>query len=125
MFHGYPHLYYQRGSTSDKKFVLSRMAVIPQDLKEQVSREYMAFQPVLGGEHRRKANEWLHELASKYRNTPNVRQEVERKIEAMPPKSHQIEPKPKDDTNAPVKRESFLESLFDEVDRKHRNKVNN
>lgn len=117
MFHGYPHRYYARGKISDRKFVLSRMSVIPEDMKYAVSMRYMSFEPVKGGDNRRMANTWLHEDASKYRNTPR---ESTVKVEDKAPESTQAALKQKVDVIVPEKPKGFLDSLLDDVDEKHR-----
>lgn len=124
MFHGYPNQYFQRGKESDLKFILQRMRVIPEHLKEEVSEKYMSFKPVDGGESRKIANTWLNEEALKYKNASCVKDDViERvEIESKRPKSSEVEFKSKIDTSTPVKGKSFLDGLLDDVDKNYRRK---
>ncbi|WP_351122620.1 hypothetical protein [Shewanella sp. T24-MNA-CIBAN-0130] len=64
-FHGYPKFWYARRGESDVKFVMSRMRVIPENLKQEVSNEYerLFFQD----DGRKKANTYLHNTAVKYK----------------------------------------------------------
>ncbi len=120
-FHGYPGMYYSRAGASDLKFVTSRMKVIPDALKREVSDKYEAFWPVLGGKNRKEANFWLNDEALKYKHTSNMKDDARERvdIECKAPKEAAKEFKAKVDTNAPVKKRSFLDSLLDDVDKKH------
>lgn len=117
MPHEYPHRYFYRGYMSDKKFILSRMSVIPDELKHEVSLKYMGYRPWDGGEGRKLANTWLHEEALKYRNVPR---ESTLKVDAKAPESAQVASNQKVDAIVPEKRKGFLDSLLDDVDEKHR-----
>lgn len=121
-FYGYPIRYFSRGKNSDLKFILSRMSVIPERLKLEVSDKYESFRPELGGENRKKANYWLHDEALKYKSNPqpSERQKVSEKIESRPPEKREIERKLKVDTSAPEKKKGFLDGLLDDVDAKCR-----
>lgn len=64
----YPRFYFCRGGVSDRKFVMSRMAVIPKEHKHAVSSEYeRLFANGRTREQRRAANEYMHRVASEYR----------------------------------------------------------
>lgn len=118
----YPIMYYQRGKESDKKFILQRMSVIPDDLKHEVSEQY---ERVYGnGSHvnRKAANVWLNDEAMKYKRCENdVRAKATERVE-MEVNESKLNPealKPKVDAIAPPKRKSFLSGLMDDVDKKH------
>jgi hypothetical protein len=64
-FYGYPKFWYERRGESDVKFVMSRMNVIPEKLKQEVSNEYERL--YAKGNGRKLANTYLHETAVKYR----------------------------------------------------------
>lgn len=121
-FFGYPHRYYQIGKECDLKFVLSRMAVIPDGKKLEVSKKFESFRPWEGGECRKSANTWLHNEALKYKSAPNQKEDIRKRvdIECNASKEAVTEFKAKVDAIAPVKKESFLESLLDDVDKNHR-----
>lgn len=120
-FYGYPHMYYSRAGVCDLKFVLSRMNLIPEDLKLEVSKKYESFGPVHGGEKRKAANFWLNDEALKYKSAPIKRDEVLERvdIECKAPKEAVREFKDKIDTNTKVSKKSFLNSLLDDVDKKY------
>lgn len=124
MFHGYPNQYFQRGKESDLKFILQRMRVIPEHLKEEVSEKYMSFKSVDGGEARKIANTWLNEEALKYKNSSSVKDDVIERVEmeSKRPKSSEVEFKSKIYTSTPVKGKSFLDGLLDDVDKNYRRK---
>ena len=63
----YPKFYYCKLGVSDRDWVLSRMAVIPKDKKQEVSNHYKKL--FLSGENssRKNANTYLHNEAKKYR----------------------------------------------------------
>jgi len=101
MFHGYPHMYFYRGKQSDLKFILQRMRIIPEHLKEEVSEKYMSFKPVDGGDARKIANTWLNTEALKYKNASCVKDDVIERVEmeSKRPKSNEVEFKSKIDTS--------------------------
>ena len=116
----YPRLYHQRGKDCDIKFILSRMAVIPENLKDSISREYEKIYTQGGNAARRSANEFLHNTAVKYKSQPKV----DVKVKSEPPKQATEPLKPKIDAMASVEeerpRKSFLDGLLDDVDKKYR-----
>lgn len=62
-----PKFWYQVGKDSDAKGVKQRMSVIPEHLRQDVADNYdnlFLSGPVMEG--RRKANKYLHDLASLY-----------------------------------------------------------
>lgn len=65
VFHGYPKFWYSRRGEDDVKFVMSRMRVIPEHLKIEVSDKYERL--YAQGKGRKAANTYLHETAVKYR----------------------------------------------------------
>lgn len=64
----YPLFYHQIGKDSDRDWILSRMAAIPEERKSEVAREYERL--FLGGipGNRKEANTYLHNEAVKYRD---------------------------------------------------------
>ena len=64
----YPLFYHYSNFGSDRDFVLARMAVIPDNLQQEVSDEYDKLFRSKDPDRRKKANEYLHSIASKYRN---------------------------------------------------------
>lgn len=120
-FHGYPSMYYSRSGASDRKFVMSRMKVIPEHLKMQVSEQYEAFGPVLGGESRKAANVWLNDEALKYKLTPNGKDDVRERVEIEYKASRKPvkEFKKPIDTNTRAVKKTFLNGLLDDVDKKY------
>ena len=123
-FHGYPHRYYQRGKICDIKFILSRMAELPEELKLSVSKEYEKFKPWLGGENRKAANIWLNNQALQFRRAPSARDDIASRVDldCKPPESTAKEFKTNIDASAPVKAKGFLDGLLDDIDRKNRNR---
>ena len=121
-FYGYPHRYYQRGKECDLKFVLSRMAVIPEGRKLEVSKKFESFRPWDGGEKRKAANIWLDTEARKYRNATSKKDDVLERVnaECNTPKSTAKEFKAKVDTITPPRKESYMDGLLNEVDKNHR-----
>lgn len=121
-FHGYPSMYYSRAGASDLKFVTSRMKVIPDALKREVSDKYEAFWPVLGGKNRKEANIWLNGEALKYKRAPTKKVEVKECVDLEPKPLNKpvFEFKSKVGTNAPPTKRSFLDSLLDDVDKNNR-----
>jgi len=118
----YPIMYFYSGGESDKKFILQRMSVIPDELKHEVSEEYERIYGAGGHVNRKAANIWLNDEALKYKRCENdVRAKatelVEMEVNAH--KSKREEFNPKVDTIAPPKRKSFLSTLMDDVDKKH------
>jgi hypothetical protein len=126
-FHGYPSMYYSRHGISDLKFVTSRMKVIPEDLKIQISDQYEAFGPARGGEYRKSANIWLNSEALKYKYISNKKDDSRERvdIECNAPKEAAREFKAKVDANTPAKKKSFLDGLLDDVDEKYGNGCKN
>ena len=120
----YPINYFQRGKESDIKLILQRMAVIPDSKKAEIIDTYERFNSVEGGDARRLANTYLDTEARKYRNAPRktLQPEVSAKMDSKPPESSEAAFKYKIDTSRPVKRESFLDSLLDDVDKNYRRK---
>ena len=118
----YPRLWHQRGKDCDIKKILARMAVIPEHLKDSISHEYERIYTSSKTEARRKANEYLHSEAIKYKQKPksDVRINAEPPKQACEPLNRQI------DTMAAVEKEkprkSFLDGLLDDVDSKYRSK---
>lgn len=67
----YPIMYHYRSKEdSDKNFILNRMRVIPDDLKNEVSETYEGIYKNGLGDCRRLANEYLHSVAKEYRDKP-------------------------------------------------------
>jgi hypothetical protein len=65
-FYGYPKTYFYRGRSSQHtKFIMSRMAAIPESLKLEVSEQYERL--FKGGAGVKEANEYLNAEAMKYR----------------------------------------------------------
>lgn len=65
-FYGYPRIWWYRSrSNQDTKFVMSRMAVIPESLKFEVSQQYERLYK--GGVGRGDANKFLNAEALKYK----------------------------------------------------------
>lgn len=66
-----PKWYFYRGHCSDLEFIKARMSHIPKELQQSVSDEYERLfcngKPVAMARGRKQANEYLHELAKKYR----------------------------------------------------------
>ena len=120
--YGYPHMYYSRAEISDLKFVLSRMKLIPEELKLEFSEKYESFSPALGGDNRKQANLWLNGEALKYKRAPIKKAEVKERVDLEPKPLNKpvIEFKYKVDTNVPPRKASFLGSLLDEVDKNNR-----
>jgi hypothetical protein len=118
----YPRLWHQRGKECDIKFILSRMAVIPEHLKDSISHEYERIFTQGGHEARRAANEYLHGEAIKYKQKPksDVRINTEPPKQACKPLNRQIDTKPTTEREKP--RKSFLDGLLDNVDSKYRSK---
>ena len=121
-FYGYPHMYYSRAGVCDLKFVLSRMNLIPENLKLEVSKKYESFGPVHGGEKRKAANIWLNGEALKYERAPTKKAEVKECVDLEPKPLNKpvFEFKSEVDTNAPPIKRSFLDSLLDDVDKNNR-----
>ena len=67
-----PKWYFYRGNSNDLDFIKARMSHIPKDMQKAVANEYEVIfcggKPVAMAAGRKKANEYLHELAKKYRN---------------------------------------------------------
>jgi hypothetical protein len=118
----YPRLWHQRGRECDIKFILSRMAVIPEHLKDSISHEYERIYTSSKTEARRKANEYLHGEAIKYKQKPksDVRINAEPPKQAREPLNRKIDTKPTTEREKP--RKSFLDGLLDDVDSKYRGK---
>ncbi len=67
----YPTKYHYRNKNdSDKKFILTRMAWIPKELKDSISNQYEKLYSVGKNNGRRIANNFLHEVAKKYKTAP-------------------------------------------------------
>jgi len=67
----YPIRYHYRNKDdTDKDFILKRMSAIPDDLKHEVSETYEGIYKNGSGDCRRLANEYLHNIASEYRDKP-------------------------------------------------------
>ena len=65
-FYGYPKIWFYRSRNNNQtKFIMSRMAVIPENLKREVSDTYERIYK--GGAGMKQANEYLHAEAIKYR----------------------------------------------------------
>lgn len=52
---------------SDREFILARMAIVPDQVKQQVSDEYDRLYRLKQANHRELANKYLHNLAIEYR----------------------------------------------------------
>jgi len=62
----YPKYYYQRGKESDRDWILVRMRVIPESMKQEVADKYeKLYRTEKDG--RKKANTYLHNIAKEYR----------------------------------------------------------
>lgn len=64
-----PRFYHYRGKNeSDRSWIAARMAVIPKDKQQEVALEYEKKFSAKNRTGRRIANEYLHAVASEYRN---------------------------------------------------------
>ena len=61
----YPKTYYYRGGVSDKKFVLEKMAYIPDEKKQRVADEYERLFAI-PSDGRELANKYLSGVAKEY-----------------------------------------------------------
>ena len=90
----YPKHYYYRGRFgSDKKFILDRMAAIPESKQQEVSDKY---ESLYFGEGRKAANTWLHETARSYQKerTPDAYNRHLEKMKGMVNTKQSIVKKP-------------------------------
>lgn len=66
-----PKWYFYRGHCNDLDFIKARMSHIPKEKQQSVSDEYERLfcdgQPVAKAAGRKKANEYLHNIAKQYR----------------------------------------------------------
>lgn len=69
-----PDFYYSRLASSDRDWIRKRMAVIPEDMQQDVANEYEKL--YLGEESfgRNKANTYLNGLATEYRDQLRAKQ---------------------------------------------------
>lgn len=90
----YPIRYYYRGGVSDKKFILARMAHIPEDKQQEVSdhydKLYMQDGSIRVAKGRKEANIYLHNEARKYQaeRTPDAYNRHLEKMKGMVKRDH-------------------------------------
>ena len=77
-----PLFFYCKKDVTDYPWIMSRMKVIPEEFRKGVSNKYENI--YLRGGGRGAANEYLNEVATKYRKVkPEVKRTIEPKVKAQ------------------------------------------